>query len=52
MTDDKSSKNSFANLLNNVKKNQGLNNGKQQKTLKPNKGFGAPNLVKRSGRGR
>lgn len=49
MSEDKTNKNTFANLLN--KKNQTLQN-KNKSFTKQSKGFSSPNLVKRSGRGR
>lgn len=52
MTDEKNTKNSLANLLNQAKKNKNALNSKQQNFNKNSKGFGSPSLVKRSGRGR
>ncbi len=54
MTEEKKSKNPFINMANEAKKNKpGFVNGKQtnQKVPKPNKGFGGPSVVRRSGRG-
>lgn len=54
MTEEKKSKNPFINMANDAKKKQtAFITGKNanQKTPKPNKGFGGPTVVRRSGRG-
>ena len=54
MTEEKKSKNPFINMANEAKKNKPSTvTGKPstQKVNKPTKGFGAPNVIRRSGRG-
>jgi hypothetical protein len=54
MTEEKKSKNPFINLANEAKKSNTpsvFGKLKTQKVPKPSKGFGAPTMVKRSGRG-
>lgn len=51
---EKKSKNPFINLANEAKKNNttnGFNKTTNSKVPKPNKGFGLPSVVRRSGRG-
>lgn len=53
MSEEKKSKNPFINMANAAKKNNPIS-GKQPKqnnAPKPNKGFGGPSVVRRSGRG-
>ena len=51
---EKKSKNPFINLANEAKKtntSQIYNKSNSPKTPKPSKGFGGPNVIRRSGRG-
>lgn len=52
MTEEKKFKNPFTNLATQAKKNGNPINNIPQKGPKPNKGFGGPVPVRRSGRGR
>lgn len=52
MTEEKKSKNPFINIANAAKKANTFPNQQQNKTPKPNKGFGGANVMKKTGRGR
>ena len=52
MTEEKKSKNPFVNMANQAKQNKPqFGKATNVKAPKPNKGFGSPNVVRRSGRG-
>lgn len=54
MTEEKKSKNPFVNMANEAKKNKPVfasAKNVNQKAPKPNKGFGGPSVVRRTGRG-
>lgn len=51
MTEQKKNNNPFINLANQAKKNSPSIKGKHVNAPKPNKGFGGPTVVRRSGRG-
>jgi hypothetical protein len=52
MTEEKKSKNPFINMANAAKKAAVVAPTQQGKAPKPSKGFGAKNVVRRTGRGR